>query len=153
MRRVRSCALNDIRIIIRDFPISRIIQVSDTLDISLVGGPKWDDVVLSPQVADEFIIALYTTSHPGGLMEKNLDSCLGGHWFDSRGRARVLDRDCKNLLGSEQGDSHARILMSLLYEYISRCYMNKTPAPKKSHPDFGPTSVSSPVCYFPQRCS
>ena len=43
-------------------------------------------------------------------MEKYLDSCPGGHWFDSRGRARVLDRDCKILLDLEQGDSRARIL-------------------------------------------
>ena len=47
-------------------------------------------------------------------MEKNVESCPGGHWFDSRGvhnRAQAsVDRDCKNLLGSEQTRSRARIL-------------------------------------------
>ena len=72
-------------------------------------------------------------------MEKYLDSCPGGHWFDSRGRARVLDRDCKNLLGSEQGESRARILMRLLYEYKFDRELKKPT--QNAHPDLGPTSL------------
>ena len=70
-------------------------------------------------------------------MEKYVGSCPGGQWFDSRGlqiRAQAsVDRDCKNLLGSKQGDSRARIL--------GGAGADKTQHIQKSHPDFGSTSV------------
>ena len=128
-------------------------QAGPTVQLLWQGGPKRNnsavDVMFSRQAAD--VIALLK-SCLSGLMEKYVESCPGGHWFDSWGRARVLDRDCKTLLSSEQGDSRARILGDT-GGFGSKSGRAEQKTAKMHIRISASTSVSPPVSYFPQRCS
>ena len=65
---------------------------------------------------------------------------MGTGYFNLHPARRALasiDRDCINLLGSQQGASCARILGAL--------EVKKTAPTQNSHPGFGPTSVQ-PTC-------